>query len=199
MPLLSWRPFPQLLSFKLSWKKLIRRCLSISISIEACFLQRFYYKEACICVFAAEYFYNIVLGGGGVVVKTFDLTFPDSNLKEISLKMGQSRRLFRLFSTFQTNTTMFTTHIYEKMSMQYTVLGFEPTTFSTWVFSKTTRPGLPPCENSWCLMFLTGNFALRLRSYVQKTSSFRTNHLSTMWRDLKWAEIGLICPILRHH
>ena len=36
-----------------------------------------------------------------------------------------------LFSSFQTNTTIFTTNICAKMSIQYMVLGFEPTTFST--------------------------------------------------------------------
>ena len=49
------------------------------------------------------------------------------------LKNGSSRPLFGLFSSFQTNITFFTTNICEKMSIQYTVLGFEHTTFKTWV------------------------------------------------------------------
>ena len=42
---------------------------------------------------------------------------------------------FVYFWSFQTNITIFTTNICEKMSIQYTVLGFEPTTFGTWVSS----------------------------------------------------------------
>ena len=38
---------------------------------------------------------------------------------------------FRLFSSFQTNITILTTNKCEKMSIQYAVLGFEPTTFGT--------------------------------------------------------------------
>ena len=45
--------------------------------------------------------------------------------------MRHPRPLFHLFSTFQTNSTTFTTNQCEKMSIQYTVLGFEPTTFAT--------------------------------------------------------------------
>ena len=44
--------------------------------------------------------------------------------------------LFRLFSSFQTNFTIFTTNKCEKMSIQYTVLGFEPTIFGTQVSSR---------------------------------------------------------------
>ena len=47
------------------------------------------------------------------------------------LKMGHPRPLFHLFSSFQTNITIFTTNICEKMSIQYTVPGFELTTFGT--------------------------------------------------------------------
>ena len=34
-----------------------------------------------------------------------------------------------IFWSFQTNITIFTTNICEKISIQYTVPGFEPTTF----------------------------------------------------------------------
>ena len=44
-------------------------------------------------------------------------------------KDGHSRPLFRLFSSFQTNITVLTTNKCEKISIQYTVLGFELTTF----------------------------------------------------------------------
>ena len=44
-------------------------------------------------------------------------------------KMGHPQTLFRLFSSFQTNFTIFTTNKCEKMSIQLTVLGFKPTTF----------------------------------------------------------------------
>ena len=44
--------------------------------------------------------------------------------------------LFRLFLSFQANiNTIFTINKYEKMSIQYMVLGIEPTTFGTQVSS----------------------------------------------------------------
>ena len=49
------------------------------------------------------------------------------------LKNGPS--LFHLCSFFQTNITIFTANKCEKMSIQYTVLGYEPKTFGTWVSS----------------------------------------------------------------
>ena len=39
--------------------------------------------------------------------------------------------LFRLFSSFQTNIIIFYTNMYVKISIKYTVLGLEPTTFRT--------------------------------------------------------------------
>ena len=49
----------------------------------------------------------------------------------IRLKMGQPRPRFNLFSSFQKHFTIFTINKCEKMSIQYPVLGFEPTTFWT--------------------------------------------------------------------
>ena len=46
-------------------------------------------------------------------------------------KMCQSQSLFNLFSSFQTHITIFSTNFCENMSIQYTVLGFELTTFVT--------------------------------------------------------------------
>ena len=48
------------------------------------------------------------------------------NIKKFFFKMGHP-----LISSFQTNITIVTTNKCEKMSIQYTVLGFEPTTFGT--------------------------------------------------------------------
>ena len=45
--------------------------------------------------------------------------------------MGHHRPLFPLFSSFQTNMTIFTTNICENMCFQYTALGLEPMTFRT--------------------------------------------------------------------
>ena len=45
--------------------------------------------------------------------------------------MGHSRPLFHLFSSFQTNITIITANKCDKMSIQYLVLGFEPTNFGT--------------------------------------------------------------------
>ena len=39
--------------------------------------------------------------------------------------------VFHLFSSFQTNITIFTANKCQLMSIQYMVLGFEPTTFGT--------------------------------------------------------------------
>ena len=51
-------------------------------------------------------------------------------------KMGQPRPLFRLFLVFSNKHHYnFTTNICEKMSIQYTGPGFEPTTFGTRVSS----------------------------------------------------------------
>ena len=44
--------------------------------------------------------------------------------------MGHTRPLFLLFLSFK--TLQFLQHLYVKMSIQYTVLAFEPTTFSAW-------------------------------------------------------------------
>ena len=52
----------------------------------------------------------------------------------LMLKMGHPRPLFCLFLSFQTNI-IFATYICEKMSIQYTVQGFKPTIFRTWVSS----------------------------------------------------------------
>ena len=72
--------------------------------------------------------------------------FPDFNFPGFGLfkstpllvffpKNGPSQPLFHLFLSFQTNIIIFTTIICEKMSIQYMVLVFEPTTFKTCVSS----------------------------------------------------------------
>ena len=50
-------------------------------------------------------------------------------------KMGQPWPLFRLFSVFSNKQYNFYNNNLWKMSIQYMVLGFEPTTFGTWVSS----------------------------------------------------------------
>ena len=60
--------------------------------------------------------------------------------------MGQSRPLFRLFSVFFKQTLLqFLQQIDVKnvMSIQYTALGFKPTTFGRESPLIITRPGLP--------------------------------------------------------
>ena len=57
--------------------------------------------------------------------------------------MGHSRPLFHLFSVFSNKQIL--QQINVKKSIQYTVLGFEPTTFGTWVSSRnhyTRAPAL---------------------------------------------------------
>ena len=46
-------------------------------------------------------------------------------------KNGPTRPLFHLFLSFQNQIIIFTTNKCEKMSIQYTVLGFKLTTFGT--------------------------------------------------------------------
>ena len=65
--------------------------------------------------------------------------------KSLIKQMSHPRPLFHLFSVFSNKYYNFTTNIFEKMSIQFTVLWFEPPTFRTWVSAHiTTRPGLPP-------------------------------------------------------
>ena len=53
-------------------------------------------------------------------------------LKTFFLNVGQPRPLlWFIFGLFKQTHYNFTTNICEKMSIQYTVLGFEPTTFGT--------------------------------------------------------------------
>ena len=53
--------------------------------------------------------------------------------KTIFLKMGQPRPLFRLFSVLSNNQYNFYNNQCEKMFIQYTAPGFEPTTSQTWI------------------------------------------------------------------
>ena len=55
--------------------------------------------------------------------------------RSLFFKNGTSPVSFRLFMSFQTNITIFTTNICEKVPIHYMVLGFEPVTFTTWVSS----------------------------------------------------------------
>ena len=45
--------------------------------------------------------------------------------------MGQPLTFFVYFQSFQANNTIFTTNQCEKMTIQYTALGFEPMTSQT--------------------------------------------------------------------
>ena len=47
------------------------------------------------------------------------------------IKWANPGLFFVYFRSFQTNITIFKTNICEKMSIQYSVLGFEPITFRT--------------------------------------------------------------------
>ena len=48
-------------------------------------------------------------------------------------KLTNPGLFFIYFWSFQTNNTIFTANRCEKMSIQYTALGFKPTAFQTWV------------------------------------------------------------------
>ena len=50
---------------------------------------------------------------------------------DIFFKWANHGLFFVYFRSFQTNNTIFTTNICEKMSIQYPVPGIEPTTFIT--------------------------------------------------------------------
>ena len=65
-----------------------------------------------------------------------NVTFQGPIASNIVLqKMDHSRPLFRLFLSFQTNITILTTNKCEEISIQYTGMGFELTTFGTRVSS----------------------------------------------------------------
>ena len=49
-----------------------------------------------------------------------------------------------ILGLFKQTLQIFTTDLCEKISIQFTVLGFEPTTLWTWVSSHNPLPGLPP-------------------------------------------------------
>ena len=52
-------------------------------------------------------------------------------LIKVLLKMDHPGLFFVYFHLFSKNITIFTTNICEKMSIQFMVLGIEPTTFGT--------------------------------------------------------------------
>ena len=57
-------------------------------------------------------------------------------IDDFILKMGHPRPLFVYFRSFSNKLQYnFTTNLCEKMSIQYTALGFEPTTLRMWVSS----------------------------------------------------------------
>ena len=55
-----------------------------------------------------------------------------SNLMHLFFKWANPGLFLVYFRPFQTNVTIFTTNKCEKISIQYTVPGFEPTTFGMW-------------------------------------------------------------------
>ena len=69
--------------------------------------------------------------------------------------MGHPRPLFRLFSVFFNQTLIqFLQQYNVKMSINYTVLGFEPTSFRTWFSSQNNLTGAPsPTERTFKLSF----------------------------------------------
>ena len=70
------------------------------------------------------------------MLKTFIVFDEITELKEVDLKEGCRSPLFHLFSSFQTRIANFTTNRnVDKMSIQYTELGFELMTFGTGVSS----------------------------------------------------------------
>ena len=91
-----------------------------------------------------------------IILFTFDYS---NNIKTISPHLFYSdtritifekwpiSSLFFIVLYFQTHSGCFFNKFMWKMSIQYTMLGFEPITFGTWVSPITTRPGLPPDKN----------------------------------------------------
>ena len=68
------------------------------------------------------------------------------------LKMGHPRALFHLFSSFQTNITIFTTNICEKMPWPSSTRSWDSNPRPSEHESPpiTTRLGHPPCSFSYC-------------------------------------------------
>ena len=89
---------------------------------------------------------------------------------------------FVYFRSFQSNNTIFTTNICEKMSIQYMVLGFEPTTFihesppiTTWLV----------LERSLNIIILQTNFRSTKRTIcsTSKQSESGTKFTRNFWRS----------------
>ena len=60
--------------------------------------------------------------------------------------LSQPRPHLSITFVFSNKNTIFTANKCEKMSIQYTMLGFEPTTFGTWVSSQNHNIRAPaPC------------------------------------------------------
>ena len=87
---------------------------------------------------ASRYPISIVMIGVGGLMEDCDDLLPSRKFDNFQVKMGSFRMnhprpLFRLFLSFQLykQTLYFLQHINGKMSIQYIVQGFEPTTFGT--------------------------------------------------------------------
>ena len=92
--------------------------------------------------------------------------------------MGHSRPLFHLLSSFRTQITKFTANKCEKMSIQYTVPGFELTTFGIWVSS----------HNHYTRATTFSTYDLRSRWFIRLVRfRFRkTVRLNSMISNLFW-------------
>ena len=102
---------------------------------------------------------------------SMQLTINKCRIKIIFLKMGQPWPLFFIFGLFKQTIQFFNKSMWKnvRMSIQYTALGFEPTTFQRWAAPITTRPGLT-------LITLVQSFCLTLHN----TPSIFIN-LWTVW------------------
>ena len=93
--------------------------------------------------------------------------------------MDHPQPLSRFNLSFQTKNTILTTNKCEKMSIQYSVLGFEPTTFGHESPPITTSPGFkygPSLPIVICFRPFQSNFISNL--ILRKTHTrIRTHHL----------------------
>ena len=80
--------------------------------------------------------------------------------------MGQPRALFVYFWSFQTNNIIFTTNHCEKLSIQYTELGFKPTTFLTRVVTHNHQTRAPALVAAFLFRNLKRNIDKLIRHTI---------------------------------
>ena len=104
--------------------------------------------------------------------------------------MGQSRPLFRLFSVFSKKINFNTNMCCEKMAIQYTVPGFEPTTFGTWVSSHNHWTRAPSQD-------FNSSIALQLRIPLESFHVIFSFRSFAKWREENLSDTSIVIIVKR--